>query len=110
MFYNFINSVLRGSAREEFPTSSTQPTYKDNSTWSFSGGTYNWNDMYYDYSNEQSEGSNEGEGNTETTNDDSGGESYDEGANGGGEEYYGDGDGGGGEEYYGEGGEGGEGY
>ena len=87
MFYNFINSVLRGAPREEFPTSSTQPTYKDNSTWTFSGGSYN---SGYDY-NSYSE--------TDQTGDNGGGESYSD-TSGGGEEYYDEGTGGGGEEYY----------
>ena len=54
IFVNFINTVLDGVAREEFPTSSTQPTYKDNSTWEFKGGSYNWGDMYYDYNEDES--------------------------------------------------------
>ncbi len=52
IFTYFVNAALEGAAREEFPTSSIQPTYKDNSTWEFSGGSYSWDDYYYDYSNE----------------------------------------------------------
>ena len=101
MFYNFINSVLRGAPREEFPTSSTQPTYKDNSTWTFSGGSYNSGYDYNSYSETDQTGDN---GGGESYSDTSGGgeEYYDDGT-GGGEEYYDDGtggDGGGGEEYY----------
>ena len=66
IFTYFVNAVLDGVERQEFPTSSTQPQYKDNSTWEFKGGTYNWGDVYYDYSDE--------------------GQSYDDGSN-----YYDDG-------------------
>ena len=54
MFTSFVNTVLDGVAREEFPTSSTQPEYKDASTWEFKGGSYSWGDMNYDYSEDQS--------------------------------------------------------
>ena len=52
IFTYFVNAALEGAAREEFPTSSVQPTYKDNSTWEFSGGSYSWDDYYYNYSDE----------------------------------------------------------
>lgn len=45
IFTYFINSVLEGVPREEFPTSSTQPTYKDNSSWTFKGGAYSEYDV-----------------------------------------------------------------
>ena len=53
MFTYFVNSILDGVPHEDFPTSSVQPTYKDNSTWTFKGGTYNWGDSYYDYNEEE---------------------------------------------------------
>ena len=49
IFTYFVNSVLDGVPREEFPTSSAQPTYKDNSTWTFKGGQVDWQQYYYDY-------------------------------------------------------------
>ena len=39
IFRTFMNTVLDGVAREEFPTANA-PTYKDNSSWSFSLGTW----------------------------------------------------------------------
>ncbi len=71
IFTYFVNSVLDGVPREEFPTSSIQPTYKDNSAWNFSGGQYSWNNYYYDYSNNY-------------TTDDSGDYDTDGGGGGGG--------------------------
>ncbi len=44
IFTLFVNAALDGSAREEFPTSSTQPTYKDSSAWTFKGGAPTWED------------------------------------------------------------------
>jgi membrane peptidoglycan carboxypeptidase len=49
IFNYFVNAVLEGAPREEFPTSSTQPTYKDNSTWTFVGGQVNADQYYYNY-------------------------------------------------------------
>ena len=49
IFTNFVNAALEGVAREEFPTSSTQPTYKDSSAWTFKGGAPTWEDPYAQY-------------------------------------------------------------
>ena len=46
IFTYFINDVLEGVPRAEFPTSEVLPTYKDNSEWQFLAGSYNWGDWY----------------------------------------------------------------
>ena len=111
IFNYFVNSVLDGWAREEFPTSSAQPTYRDNSSWTFSGGSVDWSSYYYDYNSEEQNSESNGEEGTgeesyegyeENNNYDNGytednGGSYDNGYTedngyydngGGGEEYY----------------------
>ena len=49
MFITFVNTVLDGASREEFPTSSKQPEYKPNSEWTFKGGQVSADDYYFDY-------------------------------------------------------------
>ena len=96
MFVYFVNSVLKGMPREEFPTSSTQPTYKSNNTWTFKSGNYG-DGYYYDYSyteetTDETQEQTQEETYTEepyyeeeqTYYDDGGGEYYD----GSGEQYY----------------------
>jgi membrane peptidoglycan carboxypeptidase len=63
IFTYFVNSVLDGVPREEFPTSSAQPTYKDNSTWTFRGSQPD-EQQYYDYD------TNHEDDQTDTTNTD----------------------------------------
>ena len=63
IFTYFVNSVLDGVPREEFPTSSAQPTYKDNSTWTFKSGQPD-EQQYYDYD------TNHEDDQTDTTNTD----------------------------------------
>lgn len=49
IFASFVNEALKGTAREEFPTTDESPEYKPNSEWSIStGGGYSG---YTDYSN-----------------------------------------------------------
>ena len=65
IFNYFINSVLEGVPREEFPTSSSQPTYKDNSTWTFKGGSYSSYSYYTE--EEQTDEQQEEENSYDTT-------------------------------------------
>ena len=103
IFNYFTNSVLDGVAREEFPTSSKQPTYKENTTWEFKGGQVNYQNVYYDYNQDydqsydqgytdyQGEGDNSGDYQQDDGSYDQGG--YDQGGydNGEGADYQGDG-------------------
>ncbi len=125
IFTYYVNAALEGQAREEFPTSSKQPEYRDNSTWEFKMGNYGSSNYYdYDYNyyeddnsqDDYSGGNNGGGGNNNEQsyqeeqqynnnydNNNYNEESYDNGggnAGGGGEDYTGDN--GGGEGYTGE--------
>ena len=44
---SYMNSVLEGVAREEFPTSTEKVTYKDNSSWTFVGTSASVNSTTY---------------------------------------------------------------
>ncbi|MDI9591020.1 MAG: PBP1A family penicillin-binding protein [Acidobacteriota bacterium] len=79
IFTYFVNSVLEGVERKEFPTPGIQPTYKDNSSWSFPGGTYNWSDVYYNYDD-----ANQGEADSQSSDSYGGGDS--QGGGGGGQQ------------------------
>lgn len=82
IFANYVNTVLDGLDREEFANDGTAPTYKDNSSWTFSNTPSYVNQYNYSYSSS---------GNSSYSSDDS--SDYSDGYSGYGYSYdYGDSD------------------
>ena len=72
IFRKFMNTVLAGVAREEFPTGET-PSYKDNSSWTFVGGSAKKDDEE-DEEEEEEQSPEETEGDTPSGDGTGGGE------------------------------------
>ena len=72
IFRKFMNTVLAGVAREEFPTGET-PSYKDNSSWTFVGGSAKKDDEE-DEEEEEEQSPEETEGDTPSGDGIGGGE------------------------------------
>ncbi len=65
MFTYFVNSILDGVEHRDFPVSNTQPSYRDNSSWTFKGGSYDWgsSSSYNNYYDDEDEDDYSGDNN-----------------------------------------------